>query len=94
MPAPGTKNGGPAIGPPPACLVDGVELTAGGAEAVAVALVTGNVTPEIAADVRKKLVDAITADGLKVHPEDADGEGRPRLLVVCPLAPASWYLKR
>lgn len=76
MPAPGTKNGGKAIGPPPACIVDGVELTAGGAEAVAVALVSGYVTPEIAQSVRQRLVDAIVADGLKVHAEDADGVQR------------------
>lgn len=74
VPAPGSKNGGKPIGPPPACTVSGVELTAGGAEAVAVALVSGNVTPEVAASVRKKLVDAIVADGLKVHPDDAEGE--------------------
>lgn len=69
----GPRRDGAAQAVPPASAVDGVSVVAAGAEAVAVVGITGNVTPETAAAVRQRLVDALAADGIAVHPDDAEG---------------------
>lgn len=62
--------------PPQPAAGSGVELRVAGGELVAATGVSGNVTPEVARQVRAALVAALEADGLRLCPADAGGAFR------------------